>query len=188
MGCELQVADGVFVPAEHPGVVWQAAELLHQRGEHHLGGALEEAATSSREERVSREHGLRVIENVGDVAPGVGGNVKNPGALLANLDGVALFQPVGEAGDAARIGGMSEDGHLVVLREGGVRHAVVAVVVCGEQLGDASALGFHPRHHGFGLGRVDHGGLAAGLADDEVGVVVLQGGDAFDSKTHGAAS
>jgi len=62
------------------------------------------------------------------------------------------------------------------------------VVVCGEQLGDSSALGFHPRYNGFDLGRVDHGGVTADLADHQIGVVVLQGGDAFDSKAHAGAS
>jgi hypothetical protein len=188
VGRELQVADGVLVSAEYPGVIGKAAELLHQGGEHHLGVPLEEAATSRREESVSREHSLRIVEDVGDVAPGVGGDVKNPGALLTDLDRISLLQAVGKAGEAARIGVMSEDGHVVELGEGGVRHAVIGVVVGGEQLGDPSGLGLHPRHHRFGLGRVDHGGIAAGLADHQIRVVVLECRDALDSKAHAEAS
>ena len=43
-----------------------------------------------------------------------------------------------------------------------------------------------PRHDRLRLGRVDDGRLAGLLADEQVGVVVGQGGDALDAEPHAA--
>ena len=45
-------------------------------------------------------------------------------------------------------------------------------------------IGVGARHHRCLLGRVDHGRLAGGLADDQIRVVVAQRRDAFDPEAH----
>lgn len=58
------------------GVAWQFAQYRHHSCVHHLGGPLEESATSAEEESVTSEDDLLVVlgDVVADVASGVAGS------------------------------------------------------------------------------------------------------------------
>ena len=73
-------------------------------------------------------------------------------------------------------------------RELGVRSRVVGVMVGGEDLRHARSHLRDTAQHRRRLRRVDHGGLAALFAHQQIGVVVAQRGDPLDPQAHGAAS
>jgi hypothetical protein len=61
-------------------------------------------------------------------------------------------------------------------------------MVRGEDLRDARARGLGAVEHRLRFRRIDHGRLAALVADQEIRVVVAQRGNALDPETHGAGS
>jgi len=181
---ELEVRLGVLVAAVDPRVVRQGVELPAKGLVHHLRGAFEQAAAAGGEERVAAEQRPGLVEDVGHIPRGVRGDVENAGRLSPHLEGVSLVDAVREALYPTRVGRVAEDGHAEVCGQLGTRHGVVGVAMSTQDLGYAGSRSLGPLDDRRRFGSIDDRGLACGLADRQVGVVVAQGRDALDVKTH----
>ena len=180
---EHQIGLRVFVPAEDAHLVGKRAEL-RERGEHHLGRALEEPSAARREHRVAGEDRERVVEDVRDVAARMGRNVQHARDVVADRDRVALLEAAREAGQPLAVRHVSEHGRVVALRQLGVRHRVIGVVMRREDLSHARADRFHTLHDRPHLGRVHHRRIPRRLANEQIRVVILPTRNPLDPQPH----
>ena len=99
-----------------------------------------------------------------------------------------LVDALRHAGQAMGVGAMSIDGHAIALRELGIRHRVVRMMMRREDELDVGARDRDALDDRLDLRRIDDRGVVRLATDHEIGVVVGERRDAFDSKTHGGRS
>ena len=182
---EPQVAHGVLVPAIELGFAREVAELLAQRGIHHLGRALEEPPTARHEHRVPGKDS--VFHDVRHRAERVTGHVKRPERQARDLERRPLLDPdrLPRNPTLCQITRVSVDGQVAETAPQRLVGAHVVPVVVGVQDGhEVEPLAREGREHGLRVRGIHHDRLAPPFLGHEIRIVVTQTRNGDD--THAA--
>lgn len=150
---------------------------------HFFGGAFKEAAASGGKKGIAAEEGTGVGEEKGDMAGGMAWEVEDKGLLQPDRELIAIVKEFGEIRDAVAVVGRAEDGEVrPSSKEVVISGDMIGVMVCDQDRGRGFAFAVKPSQDRLGIGAIDDRAFACEVANEDVGVVVLQLGKEVDRR------